>query len=220
MSSTDEHAEMAWRAALALSLVETAFRNSRLEDLHAGVFPTSAVGDYSDVKVVTPYGEIAWADVSRFCDEEMKALMIETVNRVYTVLTHPEPFSKLAGAARWNAPELDPAMMDAVARWQAREQGVPEAEIWKTWPIDEAKRAPPLRVEQRRRAGPAAPKPDPGTSSIEATPEFLRLLAQAPETDADWTAKARRALRLAAVELESAHLAVLDEIEASAFGRD
>ncbi|WP_205685432.1 hypothetical protein [Caulobacter zeae] len=86
-----------WLSALALALVETGFRNSRLEELHAGVSPDTAVGDYSDVKVVTPYGEIAWSRVSRLDDEEMKALMIEVVDRVYTMLTHPEPFMRLAG---------------------------------------------------------------------------------------------------------------------------
>ena len=29
-------------------------------------------GDYSDVKVVTPFGEIAWRDVSRLSDGDMK----------------------------------------------------------------------------------------------------------------------------------------------------
>jgi hypothetical protein len=29
-------------------------RNSELENLHAGVTPSSATGDYTDVKVVTP----------------------------------------------------------------------------------------------------------------------------------------------------------------------
>jgi hypothetical protein len=33
-------------------------RNSMLKDLHSGIFPKSKTGDLSDVKVVTPYGEI------------------------------------------------------------------------------------------------------------------------------------------------------------------
>lgn len=36
--------------AVALVLVEAGFRNSMLEDLHAGVVPASAIGDYTDVK--------------------------------------------------------------------------------------------------------------------------------------------------------------------------
>ncbi len=40
-------------------------RNSSLEDLHAGIFPSSQTGDYTDVKVVSPDGEIAWDRASR-----------------------------------------------------------------------------------------------------------------------------------------------------------
>jgi len=47
----------------------------------AGKFPSSQTGDYSDVKVVSPYGEIAWNDLARFDDEEMKILMINVVDR-------------------------------------------------------------------------------------------------------------------------------------------
>ncbi|HWU15756.1 MAG TPA: hypothetical protein VN157_17295, partial [Caulobacter sp.] len=142
----------AWRAALTLAIVETGVRNSRLEELHTGISPETAVGDYSDVKVVTPYGEIPWAKVSRLCDAEMKDWMIEVVDRVYTLLAHPEPFLRLMGARAWNKPVLDPSMMETVARHQARERGVPEAEIWKTWPLDEAKRRPPLRREHQAAA--------------------------------------------------------------------
>ncbi len=49
-------------------------RNSYLEDLHAGMFPSSQTGDYTDVKVVSPYGEIAWNRLGRISDEEMKRL--------------------------------------------------------------------------------------------------------------------------------------------------
>ena len=57
------------------------FRNSKLEDLHTGISPSSKTGDYSDVKVVTPYGEIPWNNLSRLNDDEMKELMIDVVNR-------------------------------------------------------------------------------------------------------------------------------------------
>ena len=50
---------------IALALVEHCVRNTRLEDLHAGTVPDSLIGDYSDVKVVTPYGEIPWTQASR-----------------------------------------------------------------------------------------------------------------------------------------------------------
>ena len=51
-----------------------AARNSELENLHCGISPSSAIGDFSDVKVVSPYGAIDWVDLSRISDEEMGAL--------------------------------------------------------------------------------------------------------------------------------------------------
>ncbi|GAB1376862.1 hypothetical protein MASR1M48_17140 [Lactococcus petauri] len=60
-------------------------RNS-LEDVHAGIMPSSKTGDFSDVKVVTPYGEIPWNDLSRINQEEIKELNIEITNCVYTFL--------------------------------------------------------------------------------------------------------------------------------------
>ena len=68
---------------LAKYLVLQCVRNSMLEDLHAGISPTSARGDYSDVNVSTPYGVIPWLKVSRLSDDEMKRLMIDVVNRAY-----------------------------------------------------------------------------------------------------------------------------------------
>lgn len=219
-------------ANLALALVETCVRNSRLEELHTGISPASAVGDYSDVKVVTPYGEIPWAELSRLDDAEMKGLMIEVVDRVYTFLTHPEPFLRLMAAGAWQAPAFEPAMMDAVARYQARARGATDAEIWKTWPLDEAKRRGPLRREAVAAAvidralateAPAKVEDEDATAprwTFTATPESLRALADAPIADAAWIAKAREALALAADGWESAQLQVLDEIEAGAYGLD
>lgn len=226
MPKEPQISQEAWRAALTLTLVETGVRHSRLEELHTGTAPASAVGDYSDVKVVTPYGEIPWSQVSRLCDEEMKGLMIEVVDRVYTLLSHPEPFLRLMGARAWNKPALDPAMMDAVARHEARARGLAEDEIWTTWPLDEAKRRPPLRVEHRaaaeREAADAADQAETPRPpwSFDATPDSLRALANAPIADATWIAKAREALAVAADQWESANLQALDEIEAGAYGQD
>lgn len=103
----------------ATALVETCLRNSCLEELHAGVTPDSAIGDYSDVKVVSPYGEVPWTQLSRISDEEMKVLMIEIVDRVFTFLSYPEDLVTLGGAARWNRPRLDPALMKTVRQHQA-----------------------------------------------------------------------------------------------------
>ena len=76
--------EEAMYASLARSIVLHCMRNTRLEDLHAGIYPDSATGDYTDVKVVSPYGEIPWNKASRISDAEMRSLMRQCVNRVYT----------------------------------------------------------------------------------------------------------------------------------------
>jgi hypothetical protein len=73
----------AMQKRLAKYLVHRCFRNSVLEDLHAGIAPASKAGDYSDVLVSTPFGEIPWPKLSRFDDEEMKALMIDVVQKTY-----------------------------------------------------------------------------------------------------------------------------------------
>lgn len=105
---------------LTLSLVETCVRTTQLEDLHAGRSPRSAVGDYNDVVVVTPDGEIPWLEVSRISDAEMKALMIEVVDRVYTYLTYREAMVGLPTAtAAWDRPKLDANMMKRIRRLQA-----------------------------------------------------------------------------------------------------
>ena len=49
---------------LAKHLVLNCFRNSVLEDLHAGTVPASKTGDYSDVIVHTPFGQIPWNELS------------------------------------------------------------------------------------------------------------------------------------------------------------
>src|ERR1700756_5587977 len=72
---------------LAKAMARDCFRNTKLEDYHAGAFPSSKTGDYSDVKVVSPYGEIAWERLGRLSDEEMKALMMAFVDHGNDFLT-------------------------------------------------------------------------------------------------------------------------------------
>jgi hypothetical protein len=71
---------------LAKYLAQQCFRNTMLEDLHAGITPDSQTGDYTDVVVRSPYGEIPWPKLSRLSDQEMKALMIDVVNKTYRAL--------------------------------------------------------------------------------------------------------------------------------------
>jgi hypothetical protein len=99
---------------VAKSLVEVCVRNA-LEDLHAGIFPSSQSGDYSDVKVITPDGEIPWTRLGRISDEEMKCLMIDIVNKTYTFLRYLEELAgESAQTQRWNRPKLDRDLMIAV----------------------------------------------------------------------------------------------------------
>src|SRR6266699_2772000 len=71
---------------LAKYMAQQCFRNTVLEDFHAGITPYSEVGDYSDVSVRTPAGEIPWSKLSRLSDEEMKTFMTDVVNRTYLLL--------------------------------------------------------------------------------------------------------------------------------------
>jgi len=107
---------------LAKLLVLNGFRNTYLEDLHAGLVPHSKHDDKRDVVVFSPDGnekfkEIPWKHLSRLDDDEMKKLMIECVNNVYTILenlTNPEFLEKLSKGLEnhdfcpeWNEPELN-----------------------------------------------------------------------------------------------------------------
>lgn len=72
---------------MARLIADSAVRNSFLEDLHAGKSPCSEIGDYSDVKVIFPGGEIPWAEVSMISDKEMRKLMLEIEKKINTVLS-------------------------------------------------------------------------------------------------------------------------------------
>jgi hypothetical protein len=77
------HANPVLQQRLAKYMVEQCFRNSELENLHAGKVPNSKVGDYPDVVVRTPFGEIPWPELSRFDGAKTKVLMLDMVNRTY-----------------------------------------------------------------------------------------------------------------------------------------
>ena len=101
---------------LAKALALACVRNTFLEDLHAGIYPSSKTGDYSDVKVVTPYGEIPWVRVSRMSDDEMKTLMKEVVDKIFTVLVRSGDETLMSAlinwgalqTKRWDQPKMDP----------------------------------------------------------------------------------------------------------------
>src|SRR5438445_552809 len=108
-------ADKSLASLLAKSIGALCVRNTFLEDLHSGTSPSSKSGDYLDVKVVTPYGEIPWRDLSRITDAEMKRLMKEIVDKLYTFLCRQEDpafleaFLGLGGrySSRWDEPRME-----------------------------------------------------------------------------------------------------------------
>jgi hypothetical protein len=101
-------------AVLSKAIAALCVRNTFLEELHSGTTPSSKAGDFSDVKVVTPYGEIPWQELSRISDMEMKRLMTEIVNKLFTYFCRQgepeflEAFLRLGGnyTARWDEPRM------------------------------------------------------------------------------------------------------------------
>lgn len=79
-----------------------ATRDSELENLHAGKFPSSKTGDFSDVKVVTPYGEIPWNELSRISNEEMRNLMLDIESNIINYLKTLEMSEKIHGEELMN----------------------------------------------------------------------------------------------------------------------
>jgi hypothetical protein len=99
------------RSELAKAIVLQGLRNTELENIHAGTWPSTKTGDYEDVKVVSPYGEIPWNELSRISQEEMKDLMIKAVNRVYTILSLPDFRHSGIFTGKWNEAEPDDDFM-------------------------------------------------------------------------------------------------------------
>lgn len=103
-------------AQIANMLAFHCVRNSSLEDLHAGMFPSSKTGDYTDVTVISPYGEIAWNRVSRISDEEMKQLSEDIVNRLYTFVFHllasGEPDQGMPLPNNWSPPQMEASIAE------------------------------------------------------------------------------------------------------------
>lgn len=106
-------------ARLAKVMALMCVRNTGLENIHAGRSPISETGDYSDVFVHDAQGrKIPWTDVSHIDDDEMKALMKEVVNHLYTFLLHIDGPGLQAWMARWatvsdkwDEPELEPSFL-------------------------------------------------------------------------------------------------------------
>lgn len=109
---------------LAKIMAMLCVRNTQLETLHAGLTPITRTGDYSDVFVLDADGRrIPWTEVSRIDEDEMRALMRDIVNRLYTFHLHSdEPklqatIERWMGVAdKWDAPEIDQRMISSSAK--------------------------------------------------------------------------------------------------------
>ena len=106
-------------AKLASIMAMLCVRNTQLETLHSGLGPITRTGDYSDVFGVDADGRrIPWSEVSRIDDAELRQLMQEIVNRLYTFhLEANDPklqatIERWMGVAiKWDEPEIDPRMI-------------------------------------------------------------------------------------------------------------
>lgn len=79
----DDEKRIAARLAKVMAMM--CVRNSQLENIHAGVIPVTRTGDYSDVVVVDAEGRrLPWVEISHIDDAQMRDLMKDVVNRLYT----------------------------------------------------------------------------------------------------------------------------------------
>ena len=110
---TDLDRQIASVMAKAMALI--CVRNTCLETLQAGPGVVSHTGDYSDVIVTDANGrQVPWSEVSRISDDEMRELMREIVNRLYTFQLRigEEEFRdyldrQLTSTRNWDEPRLD-----------------------------------------------------------------------------------------------------------------
>jgi hypothetical protein len=115
-------------AQLARLMAVICVRNSRLEDLHAGRVPVSRTGDGSDIVVQDGEGNrIPWSEVARIDEDEMRALMREIVDRLYTFhLRIDDPLFRAeierwaAATAHWDKPKPDAILSAIPAKAPAR----------------------------------------------------------------------------------------------------
>lgn len=117
MRKEDEH-RIAARLAKIMTMM--CVRNTKLEDIHAGVAPVTKTGDYSDVVVLDADGRrIPWTDVSHIDDDQMRALMKDIVNHLYTFqIRIDDPAFQIwidrwaVTAEKWDDPELDQGLTE------------------------------------------------------------------------------------------------------------
>lgn len=115
----NKDAEKRIAAKLAKTMAVMCVRNTHIETIHAGKTPVTKTGDWSDVTVVDADGNrISWTDVSHINDDQMRDLMRDIVNRLYTYhLCADDPGLQteierwMAVAGKWDEPEVDQRML-------------------------------------------------------------------------------------------------------------
>ena len=125
MKSTDED-RIAARLAKLMAMI--CVRNTGIEELHAGTVPVTHTGDYSDVFITDADGrQIRWSDASHLDDDQMRSLMRQIVDRLYTfhLKADDQGFrdnldSWLTVAERWDEPKLDESFLATISRGEAK----------------------------------------------------------------------------------------------------
>ena len=118
--NANQHPDDLLATAIIKTMVLVCVRNTKLEDIHAGLVPVTKTGDYSDVTVVDGEGRrIPWNDVSRFDDDAMRDLTRQIVDRMYTFQVKAEDPAFLrvidqwsSVVAGWDEPQLDPVLLN------------------------------------------------------------------------------------------------------------
>ena len=111
----------ALQSLLIRTTVLLCFRNTLLENIHAGLTPVTRTGDYSDVTVIDADGwRIPWSDASHIDDDRMRDLMRQVVDRLHTFTVRsnePGFFERIdlwmKAASRWDEPKLADSFLAA-----------------------------------------------------------------------------------------------------------
>ncbi len=125
MKSTDED-RIAARLAKLMAMI--CVRNTGIEELHAGTVPVTHTGGYSDVFITDADGrQIRWSDASHLDDDQMRSLMRQIVDRLYTfhLKADDQGFRDhldrwLTVAERWDEPKLDESFLATISRGEAK----------------------------------------------------------------------------------------------------
>ena len=115
-------------ARLAKLMAMICVRNTGIEELHAGTVPVTHTGDYSDVFITDADGrQFPWSDASHLDDDQIRTLMRQIVNRLYTFHLKADDAGFrdhldrwLAVAERWDEPKLDESFLATISRGEAK----------------------------------------------------------------------------------------------------